>query len=365
MGILPPASFGTGFQPNTMKKIIIVVAAAVAIVIIAVAVKNCSSSIDEEPGVRISSPPNQTKSNKREISVDVKKEQETYAPTSEEQAVIDSTEAVLYGKVVDQKNTPVSGAEIVCLPNHDPWVSGLRRTVIKANQNGEFLLREANAPSIHVSVSAPGYYTTNQSRDSFGFAEVPSSAPKGLRLRSKGATNTSKANPKIFTLRKMGAREPLLHRSYADVIKKEQTYLIGQNPSQSILVKYSLDPTPKRMHANGWEVYNWGFEISVQGGGLIKAEVPNEEIPASFIAPMSGYQPSVRFEFDASMDDKTFKRDLKSQFFAKFTDGTYARFSVDYEMDPKRPFGKVESWFNPSGQQTTEFDSSIQITNSP
>jgi hypothetical protein len=163
----------------------------------------------------------------------------------------------------------------------------------------------------------------------------------------------------------MGAREPLLHRSYGDFIKNEQTYLIGQNPSQSIFVKFWLDPTPKRTHVNGWEVYNWGFEISVQGGGLIKAEVPKPEIPDSFIAPMSGYQPSIRFEFDASMHDKIFKRDLKSQFFAKFTDGTYARFSVNYEMDPKRPFGKVESWFNPSGRQATEFDSSIQITNSP
>lgn len=348
-----------------MKKTIIVVVAAVTMVVIVVAVRNCSSFIDEAPGVLINSAPNQTKSKKREISADVKKEQESYAATPEEQKIIESTEAVLYGKVVDQKNEAVQAAEILCLPNHDPWVSGLRRTVIKADLNGEFMIREANAPSVHVSVSAPGYYTTKESSGVFGFAEAPSSAPKGLLLRGNRTTKTSRTNPKIFTLRKMGAREPLLHRTYSAVIKEQQSYLIGLNPSQSILVEYSLDPTPKRIHANGWEVYNWGIEISMQGGGLIKAEVPKEEIPNSFIAPTSGYQPSVRFEFNASMDDKTFKRDLRSQFFAKFTDGTYARFSVDYEMDPKRPFGVVESWFNPSGRQATEFDSSIQIITSP
>lgn len=348
-----------------MKKTVIVITGAVTIFIIAFVLRNCSASTNGFVHSSKISSPNQTKTKERERSEGAKKEQENYKPTLKEQQEIEGTEAVLYGKVVDLKNEPVPAAEILCLPNHDPWVSGLRRTVITADQNGEFLIREKNAPSIHVSVSAPGYYTTKESNGVFGFAEAPNSAPKNLRLRWDGITKTSQTNPKIFTLRKMGVREPLLHRNYGDVIKGQQRYLIGINPSQSILVKYLLDPDPKRMHGNGWAIYNWGVEISLQGGGLIKAEVPREEIPDSFIAPSSGYQPSIRFEFDSTMDDSTFQRDLESHFFAKFTDGTYARFKVDFEMDPKRPFGIVESWYNPSGGQATEFDPSIQIPAPP
>jgi len=348
-----------------MKKTITFVVASISIIVIVGVLRNCPYPMEKVRRVPTGKIPDITKVSDREISAGHKKQQEIYEATAEEQRVIDGTEALLYGKVVDQNNEPVPAAEVVCLPNHDPWVSGQRRTVIKADENGRFLIRERNAPSIHVSVSAKGYYTTQQSRDSFGFAELPNSAPKNLSLQWKGTTHSSQDNPKIFTLRKMGTREPLLHRTYAAVIKEQKFYLIGLEPSQSILVKYFLDPNPKRIHENGWEIYNWGIQISMQSGGLIKAEAPQNELPNSFIAPLSGYQPAIRFNFDDSMDDSTFQRDLNSQFFAKFADGTYARFRVNFEMDPKRPFGSVESWFNPSGGRATEFDPSIQIETSP
>lgn len=348
-----------------MKKTIIVVAAASVVVVIGGILRNCSASSDERSRVPIERRQSQPRVTKRDLPANQKKELESYKPTEEELKAINETEAVLYGIVIDLNNNPVPNAEIVCLPNHDPWVSGLRRIVINADQNGRFLIREKSAPTIDVSVSAKGYYTTEGSGGSFGFAEPPISAPKQLRLRSNGTTQTSQENPKIFTLRKMGTREPLLRRNYAGVTKEHQFYLIGIDPNQRILVKYFLDPTQKRIHANGWEIYNWGFEISIENGGLIKAEVPQNETPNSFIAPSSGYGPSIRFEFDDSMDDSTFQRHVNSQFFAKFADGTYARFSVAFEMDPKRPFGSVESWFNPSGGRATEFDPSIQIEISP
>lgn len=348
-----------------MKKIIISILIALILILIAVVAKNCSPDAEEQARSQERHFPDKIESINQQIPPDVKNEKISYVPTPEEQTAINGTEALFYGKVVDLKNEPVANADVVCIPNHDPWVSGLRRTVIKTDKNGDFLIREANAPSIHVSVSASGYYATDESRGSFGFAELPGSAPKSLRERWKGIAVTSQENPKIFILRKMGTREPLLHRTYSGIIKEQKTYLIGLKENQSILVKYTLDPTPKRIHKNGWSLHNWGVEITMIDGGLIKAEIPNKEISESFIAPLSGYQPSVRFEYNSSMDDVTFKRAVRSQFFAKFTDGTYARFSIDFEMDPKRPFGSVESWYNPSGQQATEFDPSIQIRISP
>ena len=286
---------------------------------------------------------------------------EIWQPTSEEQKELASTEAVLHGKVVDQFNQPVSNAEIVCLPNPDPTISGLRRVVIHSAKDGTFSLWEPNAPMVRVNASAPGYYTSTSSSGFFSFAKAPATAPEDLRRSVTGTTKTSPENPAILTLRKMGAREPLLQRSHAGVLKDQQSYRIGTKANQCVQVKYWFDPSPKRVHANGWTIHDWSVEISVEGGGIIGAAKPDASVPESFVAPLEGYQESIRFAYESSMDDSKLQNEIRPEFFVIFADETFARMETRFSASPSWPFGTILSWYNPSGSRSAEFDASIQI----
>ena len=291
----------------------------------------------------------------------MEQEKITWQPTEEEQKVIDATEAMFWGKIVDQKGVPVPNAEVVIQPNNDPWVANLRRRTIRADAQGLFTIREPNAASMSISTSALGYYPTKESSGSFGFATLPASAPEGFRRRWTGTTKTSSGSPHVFILKKMAPREPLLNLSKVGDLKEHQSYQIGSRQEQRIEVKYWFDPAVKRMHVHGWPVHDWGVEISVVNGGLAQTKRPDYPNSDEFVAPENGYQPSIRFAFDSSMSDEDVKFGVGSHFFVKFSDNTYARIDANFDSAITRPRWRIESWYNPSGGRSTEFDSSIQI----
>ncbi len=288
-------------------------------------------------------------------------ELETWEPTPEEKSIQEATVAVLHGKVVDEFGHPVPNAEIVCKPNNDPWINSLRRIVIRSDADGRFFLREANAASLSVSASAAGYYTSKASSGGYSFTDLPLSMPENLRKRALPKTQSSSENPVILTLRKMGSREPLLERRRSGVLQDTQTYLIGTTENHQIYIKYWLDTAVKRMHINGWPVHDWGVEISVKNGEIVSTAKPDSSNPASFMAPLDGYQAKIEQTFDSSMDDTKQKRGILGDFFVRFKDGTFARLELDLQSSPTRPWGIVASLYNPSGSRSTEFDPSIQI----
>lgn len=118
-----------------------------------------------------------------------------WSPNADEQAILESTEALLYGRVVDDEGKAVPGATIVALPNRDPWISGPRRTEITADKDGSFVVRESNAPTVHVSASAAGYYTGADSARTFSFAGVPDSMPDSLKDKVLPPVETTLSAP--------------------------------------------------------------------------------------------------------------------------------------------------------------------------
>jgi hypothetical protein len=103
-------------------------------------------------------------------------------------------------------------------------------------------------------------------------------------------------------------------------------------------------------------IFNWGFEISVPGGGIAA-----KAIGEVHDAPTQGYNSNFVRQFTIEMKPAEYRRIFSEELFLKFDDGLFARVSVRLSAKPQRPFGTVESWFNPSGSRLTEFDPSKQI----
>ncbi|RYD20662.1 MAG: carboxypeptidase regulatory-like domain-containing protein [Verrucomicrobiaceae bacterium] len=276
-------------------------------------------------------------------------------------ARIDSTEALLYGKVVDEQGAPVPEALVVCLPNPDPWISGSRRTELKADAEGAFMIREKNSPTLHISTSAPGYYTGEKSSDIFSFADLPESLPASIRKEMPPPDRTTLSAPAVFILRRMGNREPLMARSKSGVMTETQEYQIGSGKSHRVDVRYHVDPEVVRESEREGVVPAWRVDISVPGGGVLLARKVDFADLSSFTAPESGYEPVIRITNGGETENAVFKRDLEPEFFVRFSDGTFARLETRFSYSAKRPFAVVRSWFNPSGSRATEFDPTLQI----
>jgi hypothetical protein len=280
-----------------------------------------------------------------------------WIPTAEELRQIQETEAVFYGKVIDQHGDPVPNTEISYTPT-DNGKEGLYQTFsTRADEEGRFVIRQKNLPSFRVSVDVPsGYYGTDEQGGTFAFAETPASFPAALRKNLAPPHRADPANPVVFRLKKMGPTEPLVYWRQSRVLEQENEFRVGTDPAHRLLLKYWLDPVAKRSEPANNPLYDWGCEISVPGGGI--AARPNSE---AFDAPEDGYIGQVRFEYRGEMHAKIYKRSLNRQFFVRFHDGRFARIEVNLSAQPKRPFGTLVSWFNPSGSRSTEFNPSKQI----
>jgi len=284
-----------------------------------------------------------------------------WEPSPEETEAWQSTEAVLYGKIIDLDGIPVSQAEVECSIRHYPGAQNEneRKFILRPEADGTFYTKQQRAPVMEVSVSAVGYYPTEKSRKSFDFSNPPRSMPDEILRKIAPKDVTTKEKPTLFILRKMKSREPLVARDLLKVLTSSQTYLVGLNSEHSIRFDYWFDPTATGTNHYGQPTNAWGIEIFVDGGGIKQTEKAVAEAPESFIAPSDGYSPSLRFAFDGSV--ATYKRLLKASFFVMFNDGKYARLETTFDSDTKRPTADIDSWFNPSGSRSTEFDPALQI----
>lgn len=286
---------------------------------------------------------------------------EVWKPTEAEKQKIEGTRMVFYGIVLDQRGDPVPEAEVVCLPNGDPWTGGAHRVVVKSSAKGTFTLSEENTPSAVITVKCPGYYTTEKSGGRFGFSELAPSAPEALKRKAVGPMKTTEEHPHVFVLSKKGETDGLLKREHMSLLKNEQAIPIGMGDMQKILVRYDMNQHDHSKNTFGRTVYDWNAEIVVPGGGVVAVETPIPSNPESFVAPEKGYQESVEWVFTRTMSEDIYKREFRQTIFVKFSDKTFARIEVEFISDPKKSRCRVVSWYNPTGRRFTEFDSAKEI----
>lgn len=94
------------------------------------------------------------------------------------------------------------------------------------------------------------------------------------------------------------------------------------------------------------EKYDWRCLVAIPGGGVVPA---NEEF--AFLAPDSGYQPSV--EIDMPADRPRWQDDVELKLYYQLSDGRYGKMSFSM-ISGGQNFFMIDSVLNPSGSRNLE-----------
>ena len=254
-----------------------------------------------------------------------------------------------YGKVVDENSNAVVGAQVSFHWMEIPANDGSRSSNVESGSDGLFSLRGAVGPSLTVSVSKEGYYTSRSTPDGFHYS------------LENDTFHADPQNPVIFSLRKKGVPEPLIHIAGIG-LRTMRDFLLAADgrPTEVSLRDGRLAPVGQgdlKVEFRAGEPIapseiSWWCQVSVAGGGLMET---SEEFP--FLAPEYGYQ-----EFDQwSIASTNWTESLDKQYYVKLRDGNFGRVKLRVIGVPQRAYFRMESFLNPSGSRNLEFDQKEQI----
>ena len=252
-----------------------------------------------------------------------------------------------YGKVVDQNQTPVPGAN-VHLQWNDLSERGTSKTTVRSNDQGLFSLSGVQGKFLGVRVDKEGYYAVHGTAGMAGF-EYANPAESWFYEPDPN-------NPVIFHLRANGNFQPL-------VVQSVELKLIGQGATGTVdLPTGKVSSSRGQLRVTVWKPiitteqinarkvfpYDWRIQIRINDGGLAE----HKDILA-LEAPESGYvaeyNASLRPTNGASADVT-----LDRHFYFYFGQPRkYGRFHL--KTDGDRPYVSIAYWFNPTGSRSLEY----------
>jgi len=246
-----------------------------------------------------------------------------------------------YGKVVDENTQSVANASI-----HFEWndlsEKGTSEAQTQSDAQGLFSLTGRTGKGMSLTITKEGYYTPEESRyPSFEYGD-----PYGHFVPDA-------ANPVIFHLRKKGVAEPLVRFRKSFGLPKNGT------PIEIDLATGKLTPSGSAdFRVECWtddqgrlpgQKFDWKCRVSLVGGGIQRYD---EEFP--FLAPEAGFQPTDEIDMTVRPDQK-WQMDVQQRYFIRTSDGRFGR--VVFRMIAHGGhFCLIESYFNPSGSRSLEFD---------
>ncbi len=249
-----------------------------------------------------------------------------------------------YGRVVDESNEPVAGANI-----HFEW-SGMfvreRNTAdVVSDPDGYFSLLNKSGKSLGVSVNKAHYYSLRRNRGVESFQYV---VPWG------NAFVPDPKQPVLYYLQKKGVgARTLVTSQYGVYSDFSVTVPLNGAPVQVNLLERKTGSGPleisqvKPGYANSRTATNWSFIMKIPGGGF--ASGGDEEFP--FHPPESGYQPEVDFYFNKSQAN--WATDIQKYYYIRFGDPPlYGRLQVDTRISSD--FARLNYVINPDGVPNLE-----------
>jgi len=254
-----------------------------------------------------------------------------------------------YGKIIDQFDAPVVGANVELMWN-DLSVKGPSERNLTSDANGRFFLEGVKGKGINVKISKDGYYDVSgkENQRSFEFA-----SPAEQTFYEPDPTN-----PATFLMRKKGESQPL-------IVKNIELKLSGQGTTGTVdLLTGKISPSGGQLQVTVWKPtitteqinvgkvfpYDWRIQIKIDDGGLVE----HKDVFA-FEAPESGYVPEYIAQLhvtngasaDVTVDKLFYFYFGKPQKYGRMhlrTDGDRSRVAIDY-------------WLNPTpGNRNLEFD---------
>jgi hypothetical protein len=258
-----------------------------------------------------------------------------------------ATPISFYGKVIDEQNVPVPGANVDA--SFADQLSGQGDTNLRLQTDAAGLFHASgHGLSIIIGVSKDGYYRLRQSGGAFTYAEA------------SGQTDAhpDPSDPAIFLLRKMGKTASLIALRHNYTIAKNGTPVevdlktgkAATGGQGDIEVQAWTNDQGHRVNSN--EPYDWRVRIAVPGGGLVQRIGDFD-----FEAPADGYAESDEIDMPATAT-RGWSSQASKNYFLKLANGTYAR--LDFRMIAGGDhFFRVNSFLNPSpGDRNLEYGSS-------
>ncbi len=250
-----------------------------------------------------------------------------------------------YGKVVDENNIAIEGAQINFSCN-DLSSAGTSYYNGVSDPSGLFSIGQIKGKLLVVGVSKEGYYTSKREADSFYYA--------GQNVNFVANPD----NPIVFHLRKKGNADPLVVFENDFLISKDgkavDVSLTKGKPAPlgqgDLRVECWTDDQGKKRG----EKYDWKCRITVPNGGLV-LQSTNE---FNFEAPLEGYQPFDEIKMPTTLENG-WQRNAEQKYFLKLGNGNYAR--IKFKMIAGGGhFFHIESFLNPAGARNLEYDEAVQ-----
>jgi len=235
-------------------------------------------------------------------------------PTALAYFLSEMTPISFYGKVVDEKGTPIEGATAKIGVADKIFQDPTFYTKI-SNADGLFSITDIHGLSLGINVSKDGYYRLPQSSQNYGYAAgEPSSGPI-----------PTSDHPAIFMLRKKGVGVQLIVKSVSSHLPRDGTPVdIDLEAGKVVSTNTGNLQIELWSNFNQEEPntpYDWKYQISVPGGGLIAR---TDDL--DFVAPNDGYQTSDANSFTAGQPH--YNRRVEKQYFVQLADGKYARMDI-------------------------------------
>ena len=245
-----------------------------------------------------------------------------------------------YGRVVDQSNNPVVGANIQFSWTETPMEvleegPGETKTT-ESDIEGLFALHGARGPNLDVRVSKQGYYTSR--KDTWGFSY------------DRGRFSPDPLNPVVFHLRKKGDGAELITSENG---MKPDVWVRVPTDNSTVKVDFSQKQATAtgqleiRQNKPPWRTAtNWSFSLSIPGGGLIENQ---DEF--QFEAPEGNYQSTVESVFMKS--DTNWITHVTKQFYIVF--GQPRKYGwLRFESDLAQETVFITYAINPDGSRNLE-----------
>ena len=267
---------------------------------------------------------------------------------SEILAMTSRTPIAFYGKVIDQRGSPIAGAKVTAgvqavthfMENRQEQYSTV------TNSDGRFQFTGLHGQDLGIYVSKEGY----EFRSTLKRYEYSIHTPESQRH------HPDPSSPEVFTMWKAKGAEPLVHVEFnrvgvpVDGSPTSFDLLTGKKvPSGGdLILKVERQP----LHIHGEEPFDWKATIEVPDGGIVEQHdaYPNE-------APGDGYEGQYTIEMPAN--SKEWKSSVTRNFYVKARSGKlYARVSLKIIADYEPPPTKVtmEVYVNPAGSRNLEYD---------
>jgi len=243
-----------------------------------------------------------------------------------------------YGRVIDENNNAVAGANV-----HFSWTdlspTGSSERTTTSDGNGAFSLRNTTGKNLIVTVSKEGYYEY---------------APAGLAFNYAGENQNfvpDAGNPVVFRLRKKGEGADLIHYDKSFKLPRDGTPILIDLSTGS-----ETSSSRDAFKVEGWTYdnekkegrkYDWKCRVSVPGGGL---EDYDEQFP--FLAPDSNYISEDVIDMPVT-NGVSWSYIVHRNYYVKTSGGNFGRMVFTMVAGGDN-FCELNLYFNPAGSRNLE-----------